>query len=151
DWFYIENTAGKTNMRVVISDLPADFDMELFDAAGQKLAIADRPYKFNDTLVFNTSNIGTFKLRIYGYNKAYHRYHCYNLAAELNKNPFELTGYTSYKDKSNEALTFSVYPLPAHQHVSVSVKAREAQTITWILTDNSGRRLQSGQQRINSG
>lgn len=151
DWFYIENTAGKTNIRVVLSDLPADFDMELFDGAGQKIALANRPYKFNDTLVFNTSNIGIFKLRIYGYNNAYHRYHCYNLNAELSNNPYELTGYTSYKDKSNEALTFSVYPLPARQQVSVSVKSRQAQAITWILTDNAGRRIHSGQQRINSG
>lgn len=151
DWFVFENTAFKKNIRIVLSDLPADYDIELFTSTGEKLMAGTRPYKLNDTIVLNTNKTGRFKIRIYGYKKAWHPFNCYALSVSLGNTVYPLPAYNSPKDKDFPPMELSVYPMPASDKISVSIKNNRLQTINWIIADNTGRLLRSGHRKINKG
>ncbi|HEY6505585.1 MAG TPA: M14 family zinc carboxypeptidase, partial [Chitinophagaceae bacterium] len=151
DWFYFQNTIGQKYIRIVLSDLPADYDIELFDAAGQRTGFSSNPYKINDTIVYNSSYVGDFRLHVYGYKKTYHPFRCYSITAELGSDPFTEITYAALKETGNKEVDLSIFPIPAGSHVSVSVKTERAGKLNWYLTDNTGRQLLSGSRKINRG
>ncbi len=151
DWFYFQTTAGKTNIRLILSGLPGDYDMELTDDAGNRIAVADHSFKINDTLVFNTSQAGLYRVKIYGYQQAWNPFRCYLLDLKVSSGPFAPVHRFSDKEKQNSGARFSVFPVPATTEIHIAANSPGTQDITWILTDYSGRQVLSGRNRISRG
>lgn len=152
DWFYIDTENDNDNIRVVLSGLPADFDMELKDAAGNLLGLANNPFKLNDTIVYNGAKSGRYFLRIVGYNRNFDSQRCYFLESTISHTRFPELHRNGTKHKSNrETIGYAVSPVPASDQVTVKLSANKPQQISWLLTDNAGRVVLTGQETFSAG
>ncbi|MBK6825675.1 MAG: pre-peptidase C-terminal domain-containing protein [Chitinophagaceae bacterium] len=152
DWFYIDNEIGKENIRILLSGLPSDFDMELRDPDGQVVAIAENAGLANDTIVFNTLRTGRYYLRIYGFHNAFDKYRCYSLSGTLGSGRFAEPVPGKFKKVSGgNTVAFSLSPVPANDEIRVIARSGKRQQIMWMLVDNTGKLYQKGGETLETG
>lgn len=152
DWFRFTTTAEQRNIRVILSGLPADFDMELRDPNGMVVAIADNSYKIADTIVYNGGKEGVYTLHVYGYHKAFHAQQCYSLDLNLQAALFSPVYSSGFKQRENKpGASFSVSPIPATHFLQVQAKMYYASAVNWTISDNTGRKLKEGRVQLGTG
>jgi hypothetical protein len=151
DWYFFQTTGSNTNCRVVLSNLPADYDMEIFNAAGKRAGASTNPFKINDTIVVNNGKDESYWVRVYGYKKAYHPFHCYSLGLQLDSGMYPLPINHDSKDKQTGNMIVHLSPVPAKDRIIVSVNSSSSQSVSWYLSDNMGRGLKNGGWRLDRG
>jgi Secretion system C-terminal sorting domain len=95
DWFRLDLPVG-TTVKIHLSNLPADYDLRLFDNRFRLVQTSENQGMTDETLSYTTSAGQDFLLiYIYGYNSAFHPAKCYSLEINGLKDGFENV------DKSN--------------------------------------------------
>ncbi|MCU0433613.1 MAG: T9SS type A sorting domain-containing protein [Bacteroidia bacterium] len=79
DYYKFALTAASTSMDFQLSNLPADYDVELLDAAGVVLQSGTNGSTTNESFTRVGMPAGTYYLRVFGYNSAMSTTQCYNL------------------------------------------------------------------------
>jgi len=69
DWFEVYETAGY-QLSITLDQLPADYDIELYNDAGTKLASSLKAGTASESILFTTTATGFYQIRIFGYNGA---------------------------------------------------------------------------------
>lgn len=151
DWYSITNTADKKNIRIVLSDVPEDFDLQFFDPGGTLIAMANRPYKLNDTIVYNAPTAGNYYVRVYGFRKAFHANYCYRLTMSIAATPFAATAAYRNKEQKKNDILFSVFPIPATNQINVMVSSGTSNVVSWVLVDPAGKELLRGVNSVGAG
>ncbi|HUM47908.1 MAG TPA: M12 family metallo-peptidase, partial [Chitinophagales bacterium] len=114
DFFSFTNTVSQPNIKVTLTNLPANYDIDFFDVSGTKISSSDNTGTANEEVIFNTGTVGTYKVKIYSAGGgAANASVCYTLLASLSSTPFKL-----------EALPVAaapvVYPNPSTGDLSVA-------------------------------
>jgi hypothetical protein len=79
DWFSIKTPAG-TTVKINLTDLPADYDLRLFDNRLRLLQSSENQGTADEKLKFKTDAGQDFLLlQVYGYNGAFNATQCYTL------------------------------------------------------------------------
>ncbi|MDZ7880293.1 MAG: M43 family zinc metalloprotease [Saprospiraceae bacterium] len=79
DWFRLDVPAG-TSIKINLSNLPADYDIRLFDNRFRLVQTSENQGNADENLTYTTSAGQDFLLiYIYGYNAAFHPAKCYAL------------------------------------------------------------------------
>lgn len=143
DWFRFNNTSSQRNVRVSMTNLPADYDMELFRVntlRGSSLneGTADELIVYNNTLA-----AATFYVKVYGYNGANSPL-CYNLLAQISSSGFRNADGDVVIDEteiSGQAVNdeFLVFPNPASDEVSLVVPFGKHEVGTLTIFDITGK------------
>ncbi len=71
DWFRFLITNASRNVRVKLTNVPANYNLEMYNAAGRRIRRAFLTGLENEYVVINNLDAGTYKIRIYGENGAY--------------------------------------------------------------------------------
>lgn len=69
DWFKF-NAADSGTLAISLSNLPADYDLYLYDAAGTQLARSINGGTTAESISYNAAAAGTFYIKVLGYNGA---------------------------------------------------------------------------------
>jgi hypothetical protein len=152
DWFRFSTTASQPNIKVTLSTLPGDYDLFLYNSAGTLLTSSTAGSTTAESVVFNGGAVGTYYIRVIGYNGAFSTTTCYTLgttiSATIQAKNAELP--LSRIDK-NKAV--SIFPNPVNDKITVgfTAGADEAGVQTIVITDLSGRRLLSRNSLVNEG
>ena len=108
DYYSFANTTAAKNIRVTLSNLPADYDVVLYSPSGTQVGISQNSSTTTEAIKYNSGAVGTYKVYVYGYSSAYSNTKCYNLKVE--------TSGTTFRE-INPAIetisTVSIYPQPA--------------------------------------
>jgi hypothetical protein len=84
DWFRIDIPTAGTTVKIKLSNLPADYDLRLFDNRLHLVQTSENQGNSKEELSYTTTSGQDFLLiYIYGYNGAFHPIKCYSL--EINK------------------------------------------------------------------
>ncbi len=122
DYFKFTTTSPNTNIQITLSNLPADYDLRLYNSSGTQLAISQNGSTTSETIKRNTNSAGTYYVRVYGYNGAIST-SCYNLRVNVASTAFRLEGETttptSKEDANNIAQQVKLYPNPATDNITV--------------------------------
>ncbi|MBI2257848.1 MAG: T9SS type A sorting domain-containing protein [Flavobacteriia bacterium] len=94
DWFYFSNTSTYKNIKVTLSNLPADYDLYLYNSAGTLLYSSENGSTSSETIKYNNAPVATYYVLVKGYNSAYSSSLCYTLNASRSS--------TAYKEMENE-------------------------------------------------
>ncbi|MBS1609598.1 MAG: M4 family metallopeptidase, partial [Bacteroidetes bacterium] len=78
DWFKFTTTASAPKLKVTLTNLPADYDVRLYNSNGTQLAASQNAGTTSETITRNATNAATYYLQVYGYNKA-NSTSCYTL------------------------------------------------------------------------
>ena len=67
DWFKFSNSSTAKNIRVTLSNLPADYDLRLYNSAGTLLSTSANGGNAVEQIKYNNAPVGTYYIRVYGW------------------------------------------------------------------------------------
>ncbi|WP_400190204.1 N-acetylmuramoyl-L-alanine amidase [Hymenobacter sp. B81] len=70
DWYRFTSSSTNNNLRITLTTLPADYELELYNAAGTLLYNSTNPSTTAETITYNGAPAATYYVRVYGYNGA---------------------------------------------------------------------------------
>jgi len=144
DWFRFSNTSTARNIRIDLTNLPADYDVRLYNPSGTQVAISQNGSITSEAIVYNTTTTGTWRIQVYGYQGAFNSTLCYTLRASISASTFregdetpaaELNSTASYSD----VVIANVFPNPTNGKLNVILEASEAQNTQLSIRDITGR------------
>lgn len=141
DWWSFSNTSSAKNIKVTLTTLPADYDIKLYGTTGQILKTSENSGTSDETIIYNTSTVGLYKLKVYGWSGAHSTTQCYTLHVDISSSPFRFEAGViedvSYKSG------ISVYPNPATNNVTVQFTAEEKSDAILNVFNMLGQRMSS--------
>jgi hypothetical protein len=82
DWFRFLITSASTNVRVKLTNVPANYNLELYNSSGRRVRRAFLLGRENEYVVVNNLTTGSYKIRIYGQNGVYDDTNPYTIEVE---------------------------------------------------------------------
>lgn len=121
DWFKFSNTSSARNVRVTMTNLPADYDMKLYRNNSQ-VGISENVGTENEQITYNNNqNATTYYVEVYGYNGAFNSTLCYTLLAERSGSAYRLAGEEAQLDAEIIKDELLLFPNPATSEITIVV------------------------------
>jgi len=120
DWFYFKTQAG-THYTIKLSNLPADYDLKIFNAQGKFISSSENDGTWDENISYNALKSDSIFIVVYGYNGNSDSTNCYSLGI---KSSFEASLFSNSVSnlstnqnlkrayQHSSANTFSLYPNP---------------------------------------
>lgn len=142
DWFSFTTAAGATNISISLSNLPADYDIRLYNSAGTQIAISQNGGTTSESIKYNTTTTGTYYIQVYGYNGA-NSTSCYLLRVNTSGTAFfgntDNPAITSVKDANELKGKLQVYPNPVRDFLTINFASETPTTKHLTVFDIAGR------------
>ncbi|HKR05320.1 MAG TPA: T9SS type A sorting domain-containing protein [Bacteroidia bacterium] len=141
DVFKFNNTSAQKNIKITLSGLPADYDLKLFKGGVEKAA-SQHGGTSTETIVYNTTVVGTYVIRAYGSGGANNATACYTLNAQISATAFR-TGEpgNTISETGEKASEISVYPNPANDILNIDFPVTENSFAKISILDQTGREV----------
>jgi hypothetical protein len=143
DYFSFTNTAAEPNLKVTLSNLPKDYDLRLYNAAGVQVGSSMMGGTNNDIIKLANPAVGTYYAHVFGFASAFTPYSCYNIKAELSATPFPLAGGNGGGSNdvttSESVLEYRVFPNPVHDDATIEFGAKMQGAARVNIIDLTGR------------
>ena len=127
DWYRFANTSAQRNIRIDLFNLPADYDLQLFQNATRR-GLSQNEGTNPEFIIFNTTSVASnWYAYVYGYNGTFNNTSCYSLRVTLSSSGFRTDGSTEGETSSFELPVrlishgFELMPNPARDEVMVTV------------------------------
>lgn len=146
DWYKFSNTAAQPNIYVTLANLPGDYDVYLYNSAGTLLGSSTAGGTTSEAIIYNTATVGTYSIRVIGYNGVFSTTVCYRLRAEISGTPKAAIANVTNVQKGNEAV--QIAPNPAKDKLRVTYYSLSNVQETISITDAGGRIVFA--QKVNS-
>jgi Secretion system C-terminal sorting domain len=158
DWFKITTTNTATRVRITLDNLPANYDVYLYDKSLREVGRSIQTGSTPEVIVYNgTATRATYYIKVQGVSGAFNASSCYSLNVEASSTNFTPT-YNDVTQSTlatpqmfNETAKWKVYPNPARNMVNIGYTSSEASNGQLQITDMSGRLLQSKPVDIRAG
>lgn len=123
DYFKFTTTTSAKNIKVVLDNLPADYDIRLYNSSGTQLAISQNSGTTAETIIRNTSSAATYYVQVYGYNGAFNATSCYRLRVDVSSSSFKtMSGADDIESMDLQPLeALSLFPNPSTGNFTVSL------------------------------
>ncbi|MBK6828306.1 MAG: pre-peptidase C-terminal domain-containing protein [Chitinophagaceae bacterium] len=139
DWYKFSNSALEPNIYVTLGNLPFDYDLYLYNSAGGMIGSSTSGGTTSESIIYNTSAVGTYYIRVIGYNGAFSNTLCYRLFAGVSGTPKAAwVQSTAIKDDMN---TVTIAPNPVASKLNFSYTAAGNSMEEVIITDITGRKI----------
>jgi hypothetical protein len=142
DWYtFATNTTVGTRVRIDLSTLPADFDVELYNSAGTLLGTSANGSTTSEVIIYNGNTAAaTYRVRVFGYNGAFSATTNYTLRCSTRATNFRLDQDASSAGIGEAGISkVSLFPNPANDKVSVQFLAAQAGQAGIQLMDLTGK------------
>jgi len=156
DYYKFVTTAGLTNIKVILSSLPADFDLKLYNSSGTTLTTSQNAGTTSEQIILNTTTAATYYLRVYGYSSAYSATSCYNLIANTSGSTFRTANQSTNEGSSNALKVngideLSIYPNPTTNKLNINFFITESATLTTDVIDMLGKTVLNKNFSVDEG
>ena len=145
DWYRFANLSTARNIRVDLSDLPADYDTELWQNNTRRRR-SQNGGTTPEVMIWNTNTTASnWYVHVYGYNGAFSNTQCYKLRISLSSSSFRTDGTTDGEVTEIEIPLevlrsgFNMFPNPATDQLSIDIDMHADQTVKVALGDLTGR------------
>jgi hypothetical protein len=148
DWYKFTNTAAQANIYVTLANLPFDYDVYLYNSAGTLLGSSTAGSTTSEAIIYNTTTVGTYYVRVIGYNGALSTTVCYKLRAEISGTP-----KAAFLQPVNVVKTsnIGISPNPVQNKMSIEYDAAENKAEEMIITSVSGIKVWSNSVTSRTG
>lgn len=139
DWFKFSNTSTAKNIRVTLSNLPADFDLKLYNSAGTLLYTSANGGNTTEQIKYNNAPVGTYYIQVYGYNGAFNANSCYTLRADISSIAFKQVEGAEETAEIPQTEFIDVYPNPTNGSFTYLIDSEMIGEYSVTVTDSYGR------------
>lgn len=154
DWYRIGTTSSKRNMKITLTNLPANYNIALYSSNGTLLRQSISTGTTNETIRYNNGALATYYIQVYGNAGAYNTTTCYNLNVQLSSSAFrtakQFARDTEEVDESEEDFIQRIYPNPAAEYLVVDFASEAETALRCNVYDLSGKVVLS-QDNISAG
>ncbi|MDQ6755868.1 MAG: fibronectin type III domain-containing protein [Bacteroidota bacterium] len=140
DYYSFSNNATNNNIKVTLTNLPANYDLTLYDPSGKSIATSKNAGTTVESIMYYTNVIGTYKVLIAGVNRAYSNTQCYTLNVQVIPDPVAPGGFDIYSPNSSHSDVFKVFPIPASKNISIIYQAYNSKPLL-IVKDGLGKTI----------
>lgn len=162
DYYKFTTTAAAPKVKVTLSNLPADYDLDFYAATtsgaiSTKIASSTNGGTTTESITYNTQTTAkTYYLRVFGYGGAFSTAGCYNLLVQTSNVNFVKNNTFAIQDNkiANDIVLLeqlSLFPNPARDEVNVRFIATKAGTYDVALYDAMGKSLLAQKAAFNEG
>lgn len=151
DWFKFTTVAGGTNLRVVLDQLPADYDLRLYGPSGGTLATSQLSGTSTETIIRNTASTNSYFVQVYPYSSTgFNANVCYRLRVNTSSSPFRSGTQDDYTEgninlEKMAALDgINVYPNPTNDQLNLSFFMESESNVNIEVVDLMGKVVYSG-------
>lgn len=145
DWYRFANTSATPNIRVDLTTLPADYDLQLYQ--NNTLRRTSQNDGTNpEVAIWNSTTVASnWYVRVYGYNGAFSNTQCYTLRISLSSSSFRTDGSTDGEVTEMEIPVevinsgFTMFPNPAMDQLNLDVNLNADRTVKVSVGDITGR------------
>ena len=134
DYFKIVTTTAQPKLKLTLSNLPLDYDLQLLNSSGTQLSISQNGSTTNEVVTYNGTAAATYYAYVYGYNSNYSASQCYTLTTQTSASNFREEAPGLAKETG-----IILYPNPTTGDVNFNFYSPEAQNATVTVVDQSGR------------
>jgi len=106
DWFKFSNTSTNKNIKIELTTLPANYSVSLYSPTGALLLSSTNAGTANEVIVYNTTVVGSYKVRVFNVSGAFNNTYCYTLRANISASTF-------VRESGEDALAFEDAEIPA--------------------------------------
>ncbi len=139
DWFKFSNTSTAKNIRVTLSNLPADYDLKLYNSAGTLLYTSANGGNTTEQIKYNNAPVGTYYIQVYGYNGAFNANSCYTLRADISSIAFKQVEGAEETAEIPQTEFIDVYPNPTNGSFTYLIDSEMVGEYSVTVTDSYGR------------
>ncbi|HRF42413.1 MAG TPA: fibronectin type III domain-containing protein, partial [Saprospiraceae bacterium] len=145
DWYRFANTSATRNIRVDLTTLPADYDVQLYQNNTLR-GTSQNDGTTSEVITWNTTTVASnWYVRVYGYNGAFSNTQCYTLRISLSSSSFRTDGSTDGEVTEIEIPVevinsgFSMFPNPALDQLTLDVNLEADRTVKVSVGDITGK------------
>jgi hypothetical protein len=166
DYFRFSTTTSNRNIKIDLTNLPADYDVILYNPSGVQVGISQTTGTANETIIYNNGPVGTYRLQVYGYNGAFNNSLCYTLRANRSNTAFRVAAEGVVLEEGEEVVesekdafvvenavinTVNVYPNPTSDNIDVTFESSENTLVRIQMFDLMGREIHNSQMQVVTG
>lgn len=147
DWHHFGNSVDFRNIRIDLTNLPADYDVILY-RGGFQLAASHNSGTTPEQIIYNNGVISEdLYAYVYGYNGAFNSSQCYTLNISLSSSAFRTDGSTDGIEQTMEIPAivstsgFLMFPNPATDQVTLSINMDAERPVKVTVMDIAGKAL----------
>ena len=146
DWFKFTTTSANKNIRIDLTNLPADYDVKLYNPSGTQIAVSQNGSTTSEVIIYNNGAVGTYKIQVYGYGGAFSASSCYTVRASISATAFREGDSVETTEEVLVSATptvgaLNVYPNPTQDNVDVTFNASSDAVINVLVYDMMGREV----------
>jgi len=145
DYFKFNNTSTARNVKVDLTNLPADYDLKLYRGNSLKVTSENGGTNPEQTIYNNTEAVATYTAYVYGYQGVFNNSVCYSLVASLSSSNWRADGSTDGQVEEIELAVqfenagFGLFPNPTSKQVTVEVPMETEADVQITIFDPSGK------------
>ena len=155
DWFRFSNTSSARNIKIDLTNLPANYNVALYMSNSQ-LAISQNTGTANEVIIWNTSTVTTgYYVYVYPAAGASNTLQCYNLRVSISDTPWTqgMPGEGgALVEPSAPAEGFTMFPNPANETMTLDIPSdQDDLAVSVSILDMSGKLMQQQQSTLAKG
>ena len=159
DWFKFVTTAAAPKIKVVLDQLPADYDLALYNSAGTTLTSSALAGTSTETVIYNTSTAAaTYYIQVYGYASAFNATSCYHFRLSTGATNFrsadgseENSGDVISAEKVTGLEGLNLFPNPANNTLTINYFTPSMETTSIEIYDMMGQLVNTINSNANQG
>jgi hypothetical protein len=143
DWYKFANTSSAKNIRVTLTNLPADYNVELYFGTTALVASSVNVGLLNEEIKYNNGQVGTYYIKVVGVNASFDNNNCYRLLAQNSSAAYRLgsTGMSDIALPVEKELL--VFPNPSNHEVTLVLPFGENSKGILSIFDLTGQMVSS--------
>ena len=157
DWFKFNNLSTAKNIKVTLTNLPADYDIYLYRSTSttKVLKSSVKTGTTSESLTLNNGTVGTYLVKVQGYNNATNASGQYTLTIQIGSTTFRMnqdgTQQTISGSTEESLSNVNIYPNPANSMVNLEFNATQSGQAQIRFIDQMGRVAQTYYQTTTAG
>ncbi|MDB5226749.1 MAG: hypothetical protein JWN78_942 [Bacteroidota bacterium] len=150
DWFKFSNTSASPNFKITLTNLPKDFDLQLYNVAGTLLLTSDNAGTTAEGIVYNSAPVGTYYVKVLGYGGITST-SCYTLKAQTSNTAVREIESSESKSAYRKGENVAIFPNPSPGNFSVKYISDGSNKIIITVYDLSGNIIRANTMETTEG
>jgi hypothetical protein len=120
DYFSFSNTTASKNIRVSLTNLPFDYDLKVYNAAGTQVGASANASTTAEKVVINNAAVGKYYAYVFPYGGSLSASRCYTINASISSTTFVRLGVGEATD-FKQVDDVQIYPNPASSILTIQL------------------------------
>jgi len=149
DWFTFSTTNDSKNVMISLTNLPANYNINLYKYPGVWVGGSSNPGTEPETILYNSRKSSAYYIKVYGVDGAFDPFNYYTLKAEISSN-----AYKSAEVNFEAAVTgnsLAICPNPAGNLMDCIIISAVTGDSKIAMINSSGQAVLSGGFDVNEG